>query len=84
MSTGVSIKRINNIFFPDGGKSYIRIIQSIGRGLRLHKDKEMLHVFDLQDNMRNSALWNQALERNKIYREEGHKYTVTETTIGTE
>lgn len=84
MSTGVSIKRINNIFFPDGGKSYIRIIQSIGRGLRLHKDKQLLHVFDLQDNMRNSALWNQALERNKIYREEGHKYTVTETTIGTE
>lgn len=81
MSTGVSIKRIMNIFFPDGGKSDIRIKQSIGRGLRLHPEKEYLNVFDLQDNMKQCSLWNQALERNKIYREEGYTYTISETTI---
>lgn len=81
MSTGVSIKRIMNIFFPDGGKSDIRVKQSIGRGLRLHPEKEYLNVFDLQDNMKECSLWKQALERNRIYREEGYKYSISQTTI---
>mgnify|MGYP001046987590 CR=1 FL=1 len=81
MSTGVSINKIMNIFFVDGGKSEIRIKQSIGRGLRLHPEKEFLNVFDFQDNMKGSSFWNQALERNRIYRDEGHKILLSNTTI---
>lgn len=49
MSTGVSINNIMALHFPDGGKSKIRIRQSLGRGLRLHPKKEFLLVFDYWD-----------------------------------
>ena len=35
-STGVNIKNLHNIIFASGGKSFIRTVQSIGRGLRKH------------------------------------------------
>lgn len=49
MSTGVSIKNIHALHFPDGGKSRVRMRQSCGRGLRLHPSKEYLTVFDYVD-----------------------------------
>lgn len=51
MSTGVSINNIMSVHFPDGGKSRIRIRQSLGRGLRLHPKKEWLTVFDYYDRL---------------------------------
>ena len=38
--------------FPDGGKSRIRIRQSLGRGLRLHPKKDHLVVFDFWDKLK--------------------------------
>ena len=38
--------------FAGGGKAKIKIIQSIGRGLRLHTDKKELIIFDVADNLR--------------------------------
>lgn len=49
MSTGVSIKNVHALHFPDGGKSRVRMRQSTGRGLRLHPSKEYLTVFDYVD-----------------------------------
>ena len=49
LSTGVSIKAISNIIFLDSFKSKGVVLQSIGRGLRLHKLKNKLIVFDLVD-----------------------------------
>jgi superfamily II DNA or RNA helicase len=48
-STGVNIKAITNIVFAQGFKSDQVIRQSIGRGLRLHSEKNKLVVFDLVD-----------------------------------
>lgn len=81
MSTGVSINNIMNVYFPDGGKSEIRIKQSIGRGLRLHPSKEWLNVFDIQDYMSGSSFWNHALTRNKIYSEEGFPFKTREIKL---
>jgi superfamily II DNA or RNA helicase len=50
-STGVNIKNLHNIVFAAGGKSFIRTVQSIGRGLRLHEGKEKLLILDLCDNL---------------------------------
>lgn len=72
MSTGVSINNIMHVHFPDGGRSEIRIKQSVGRGLRLHPLKEYLNVFDYQDNMDKSSFKNHAKARNLIYTNEGH------------
>lgn len=48
-STGVNVKNIHNIIFAAGGKSFIRTVQSIGRGLRKHASKEKLIIFDVCD-----------------------------------
>lgn len=51
MSTGVNIKNLHSIIFGLAGKSKIRNIQSIGRGLRLHDSKEYLELFDVSDDL---------------------------------
>ena len=48
-STGISIKNLHNIIFASIGKARIKIIQSIGRSLRLHHTKEMATIFDVAD-----------------------------------
>ena len=75
MSTGINIPNIMSMHFPDGGKSRIRIKQSVGRGVRLHPKKEYLTVFDYQDEMKGSSYRNHWLERNKLYAEEGHQFS---------
>jgi superfamily II DNA or RNA helicase len=67
-STGINIKNIHNIMFVAGGKSFIRTVQSIGRGLRLHKSKNKLHIIDIYDNMKYSE--RHADERKRIYDKE--------------
>lgn len=81
MSTGVSIKNIGAIYFPDGGKSEKRIRQSLGRGMRLFPTKDYCLCFDLQDNMISSAFKNQAYERTKIYKEQKFPFKITKVTI---
>lgn len=50
-STGVNIKNLHNIIFAAGGKSFIRTVQSIGRGLRKHASKDKLVIMDVCDNL---------------------------------
>lgn len=51
LSTGVNIKRIHNIIFASGYKSKVKVLQSIGRGLRKYHDKEWLSLYDLVDDL---------------------------------
>lgn len=53
-STGINIKNLHYILFIVGGKSFIRTVQSIGRGLRLHESKNKLTLFDICDNLKYS------------------------------
>lgn len=53
-STGLNIPRIFNLFFIDMGKSYIRTIQSVGRGLRKAHDKFKVLVIDIYSNLKYS------------------------------
>lgn len=48
-STGISIKNLHNVVFASIGKARIKIIQSIGRSLRLHHTKEVATIFDIAD-----------------------------------
>lgn len=52
MSTGVNIKKLHNIIFFASYKSMIKILQSIGRGLRKHDTKEFVTVWDCVDDLR--------------------------------
>lgn len=51
-STGVNIRNLHNIIFGAGGKAFIRTVQSIGRGLRLHESKNKLTIIDIHDDLK--------------------------------
>jgi superfamily II DNA or RNA helicase len=61
--------------FCAGGKAFIQIVQSIGRGLRLHPNKSKLTIFDVADNLKHGT--NHSVERKKIYELEQIKFTET-------
>jgi len=67
-STGISINNIQYIIFYYIGKSWYKIIQSIGRGLRLHESKNKLYIFDMCDNMIYSE--KHSIERKRVYKKE--------------
>ncbi len=67
-STGINIKNIHMIMFASGGKSFIRTIQSIGRGLRLHKSKNKLIIIDLVDKLKYGLRHSD--KRKEIYQKE--------------
>lgn len=67
-STGINIKNLPNIIFAGLGKSFIRVVQSIGRGLRLHESKDKLRIFDIVDNTKYSS--SHAEYRQQIYDKE--------------
>jgi len=84
-STGINIKRLNNIIFASPSKSQIRVLQSIGRGLRKSVDGKATKVYDIADDLhwkstKNYTL-NHAAERIKIYNKEKFKYKVYEIKI---
>lgn len=67
MSTGINIKRLTHIVFMFQSKSFSRIVQSIGRTLRLHFSKKEAHVVDVRFNFKYSKKHYD--ERLKYYRE---------------
>ena len=75
-STGINIKNIHMIMFAAGGKSSIRTIQSIGRGLRLHDDKEKLMIIDLADDLRYGQ--RHVEKRKEIYIQEKIPFNITD------
>ena len=84
-STGINIKRLNNIIFASPSKSQVRVLQSIGRGLRKSTDGKATKVYDIADDLhwkssKNYTL-NHAAERIKIYNKEKFKYKVYEIKI---
>jgi len=72
-STGVNIKNLHNIIFAAGGKSFIRTVQSVGRGLRKHASKNKLIIFDICDKLRYGI--RHCEKRKDIYETEKIKYT---------
>lgn len=76
-STGISIKNIHYIMFAAGGKSKIKVLQSIGRGLRVHKDKDVLTLIDIVDEL---VYGGKHFERRKYFYDV-EKIKITQTTI---
>jgi superfamily II DNA or RNA helicase len=79
-STGINIKNINAIIFASPSKSVIRILQSIGRGLRKSNRKDSATVFDLGDDLRYKSYRNHTLrhmdDRIDLYNREKFTYNV--------
>lgn len=86
-STGINLVNLNNIVFASPTKSQIRVLQSIGRGLRKTSDSKPTTVFDISDDLswkkeKNYTL-NHAIERIKIYSKEEFKTKTYEVPLWT-
>ncbi len=79
-STGISIKNIHNIVFAESFKSDKIIRQSIGRGMRLHDDKEKTNIIDIVDDFSYNGDKNFLLRhmdrRIEIYDGQGFPYKI--------
>lgn len=74
-STGINIPRIFNLILLEPGKSFVRVIQSIGRGIRKAQDKDYLQVFDITSTLKYSK--RHLTERKKFYKEANYPFKVT-------
>ena len=50
-STGINIRNLHNIIFASPSKSQIRVLQSIGRGLRKSDNGRMTMLYDISDDI---------------------------------
>lgn len=79
-STGVNIKRLDNVIFASPSKSKIRNLQSIGRVLRKGNGKESATLYDLVDDLQWKSKENFAVrhfkERVKIYSDQGFEFKI--------
>ena len=84
-STGINIRAINNIVFASPSKSRVRVLQSIGRGLRQTEDKTMVRLFDVSDNLtyksRQNFTYRHFTQRLNIYKEEQFKYEINRINL---
>jgi superfamily II DNA or RNA helicase len=84
-STGINIRNIHNIIFASPSKSQIRVLQSIGRGLRVSDDGSACKLYDIADDLHYKSKKNFTLlhsaERIKIYNREKFPYKITQVPI---
>lgn len=84
-STGINIRNLHNIIFASPSKSQIRVLQSIGRGLRKSEDGRNTKVFDIADDLqyksKKNYTLNHAAERIKIYSKEKFNYKLHDINI---
>lgn len=76
-AVGIDVPRIFNLVLYDAGKSAIRVLQSVGRGIRKAKDKSRVTVHDiLPQSKRYLRLY---AERRRLYRE--NEFPIEDRTI---
>lgn len=78
-STGISINRMFLLVMFELGKAYIKVIQTIGRGLRIAKDKDFVDVIDITSTMKFSK--KHMAVRKKHYKKHGYPFSVKKLSI---
>ena len=84
-SQGINIRNINNIVLASPSKSKIRVLQSIGRGLRRSTTKNSILIYDLADDISYKERQNYTLRhfiaRLSIYNEEEFNYEIKKVKL---
>lgn len=86
-STGINMRNVHNIIFASPSKAQIRILQSIGRGLRVSDDGRETRLYDIADDLRlrKSSKPNFTLthcgERVRIYKNESFNFKVSTVVL---
>tara|TARA_B100000900_G_scaffold304052_1_gene262654 strand:+ start:2280 stop:3743 length:1464 start_codon:yes stop_codon:yes gene_type:complete len=73
-AVGLNIPRIFNLVLVEPGKSFVRVIQSIGRGVRKAKDKDFVQIWDLTSTCKFAK--RHLTQRKKFYKEAQYPFTI--------
>jgi superfamily II DNA or RNA helicase len=73
-AVGINIPRIFNLVLIEPGKSFVRVIQSIGRGVRKAKDKDFVQIWDFTSTCKFAK--RHLTERKKFYRDAQYPFTI--------
>ena len=73
-AVGINIPRIFNLVLIEPGKSFVRVIQSIGRGVRKAKDKDFVQIWDITSTCKYAK--KHLTERKKFYKEAHYPFTI--------
>ena len=71
-AVGINIPRIFNLMLIEPGKSFVRVIQSIGRGVRKAKDKDFVQIWDITSTCRFAK--RHLTKRKQFYREANYPF----------
>jgi superfamily II DNA or RNA helicase len=78
-AVGINIPRIFNLALLEPGKSFVRVIQSIGRGIRKAEDKDFVQIWDLTANTKYAK--RHLTERKKFYKDAKYPFTIEKVKI---
>ena len=73
-AVGINIPRIFNLVLLEPGKSFVRVIQSIGRGIRKAEDKDFVQIWDITSTCKFAK--RHLTQRKKFYKEAKYPFTL--------
>ena len=73
-SVGINIPRIFNLVLIEPGKSFVRVIQSIGRGIRKAEEKDHVQIWDITSSCKFAK--RHLTQRKKFYKEANYPYNI--------
>ena len=76
-AVGINIPRIFNLVLIEPGKSFVRVIQSIGRGIRKAEDKDHVEIWDITSTCKFAK--RHLTKRKAFYKEANYPFTVEKT-----
>jgi len=77
-AVGINIPRIFNLILLEPGKSFTRVIQSIGRGIRKADDKDFVNIWDITASTKYAK--KHLTQRKKFYKEAKYDFTIQKVT----
>ena len=73
-AVGINIPRIFNLVLIEPGKSFVRVIQSIGRGIRKAEDKDFVQIWDITSTCKFAK--RHLTQRKNYYKEANYPFTL--------
>ena len=77
-AVGINIPRIFNLVLLEPGKSFVRVIQSIGRGIRKAEDKDFVQIWDITSTCKFAK--RHLTQRKTYYKEANYPFDIEKLT----
>jgi len=73
-AVGINLPRIFNLVLIEPGKSFVRVIQSIGRGIRKAEDKDHVQIWDITSTCKFAK--RHLTKRKRFYKEAQYPFSI--------